>query len=219
MATAKSSKKAAAEGLLTDAAPVPGLSGANVPGQGDGTFGDKVRALRKGRGLSLKDVAQLSELSVALISQVERGINAPSMRSLRQLAKALGVGVETLFTEVSEAGDASSGVVVRHGHRRVLNLGHTGTFMELLTPTGFEGLQTFHSYISPGAGSGPEYDSHVGTESGVVLSGRFDLWLDGVKHSLGPGDSFSFQSTVPHRYGNPGKTMTQVIWAITPPIY
>lgn len=202
-------KKVVAKAAREDAAVPPG----------QGSFGEKVRVLRKSRGLSLKDLAALSDLSVALISQVERDVNAPSLRSLRQLAKGLGVGVETLFTGVDEAAEASAGVVVRHGSRRVLNLGHTGTFMELLTPTGFEGLQTFHSYIAPGAGSGTEYDSHVGTESGVVLAGRFDLWLDGTKHSLGPGDSFSFQSTVPHRYGNPGKTMTQVIWAITPPIY
>lgn len=188
------------------------------PGWAEVGFGEKMRALRKSLRLSLKELAARSGVSVAMISQVERGVNAPSMRSLRQLAKGLGVGVETLFTG-EEGADGSIGAIVRHGNQRVLNLGHTGTFMNLLTPSGFQGLQTFHSYIAPGAGSGSEYGSHVGTESGVVLSGRFDLWLDGRRHALEPGDSFSFQSTVPHRYENPGNTMTQVIWAITPPIY
>lgn len=213
------SRKRAAVGTQGAAPALPDRIAAADPAETAIGFGEKLRALRKGLGLSLKGLAALSGLSVALISQVERGVNAPSMRSLRQLAKGLGVGVETLFTGDDAEAEGSVGAIVRHGNRRVLNLGHTGTFMELLTPAGFQGLQTFHSYIAPGAGSGPEYDSHVGTESGVVLSGRFDLWLDGRRHALGPGDSFSFQSSMPHRYENPGNTMTQVIWAITPPIY
>jgi uncharacterized cupin superfamily protein len=69
------------------------------------------------------------------------------------------------------------------------------------------------------AGSGPDYDSHPGAESGVILAGSLDLWLDGKMTRLRVGDSFSFQSTVPHRYENSGRIMTQVIWVITPPIY
>lgn len=184
-----------------------------------GDFGVKIRRLRKERALSLKDLSGLTGLSIALISQVERGLNAPSMRSVRQLAAALGVSVQSLFSEVEEAPEASTGIVVHAANRRVLNLGRTGTFLELLTPKGFQGLQTFHSYIDPGASSGPEYDSHLGTESGVILAGCLDLWLDERKMRLVAGDSFSFQSETPHRYENPGKTMTQVIWAVTPPIY
>lgn len=179
--------------------------------------GEVIRQIRTTRNLSLADLASLSGLSIALISQIERGVNSPSMRSLRQLAHGLGVGVEMLFSSAGEEG--ASTAVVRHHSRRVLNLGKTGIIMELLTPSGFEGLQTFHSYIVPGGSSGPEYDSHVGTESGLVMAGSFELWLDGTKQLLGPGDSFSFQSPTPHRYLNPGKTMCQIYWVITPPIY
>lgn len=186
---------------------------------GTGDFGVKIRHLRKERGLSLKDLSGMSGLSIALISQVERGLNTPSMRSIRLLAAALGVTVQSLFSEVEEVPDSATDVVVHSANRRVLNLGRIGTFMELLTPKGFQELQVFHSYIDPGAGSGPEYDSHAGSECGVILAGRLDLWLGERKMRLVAGDSFSFQSEVPHRYENPGKTMTQVIWIVTPPIY
>jgi quercetin dioxygenase-like cupin family protein len=36
---------------------------------------------------------------------------------------------------------------------------------------------------------------------------------------LNPGDTFSFNSETPHRYVNPGTTMTYIHWVITPPIY
>ncbi len=184
----------------------------------DSAFGRQMRSLRRERGLSLRDLAERSGVSVALISQVERGVNAPSMRSLRLLAQGLGVSVVSLFRGEDLAAAAPRDVVVRHDARRVLDLGVSGAFVELLTPPGFEGLQAFHTAIAPGGGS-QEYDSHAGSEFGVVLCGRFDIWLDGARHPLGPGDSFSFQSETPHRYENPGNSMTVVVWSITPPIY
>ncbi len=185
----------------------------------DRAFGLQVRVLRKARGMSLQALALRSGVSLAMISQVERGITAPSMRSLRLIAQGLDVSVQSLFrrAEAADAG-AEDGVVVRHRQRRVLDLGVDGTFVELVTPPDFPDLQTFHSSIAPGGGSS-DYDSHDGAESGVVMSGSFELWLDGQAHLLSPGDSFAFQCRTPHKYRNPGKTMTTVVWSITPPIY
>ena len=56
-------------------------------------------------------------------------------------------------------------------------------------------------------------------EAGLVVSGRLDLWIDGVEVRLEAGDSFSFPSTLPHRYRNPGRGGTVVVWAMTPPSY
>ena len=108
---------------------------------------------------------------------------------------------------------------MRHDQRRILNLAHTGISIELLTTSGFENVQTFFAYIIPGGSSGADYDSHEGSESGVVLTGQLELWLDGAKHLLNPGDSFCFDSRTPHRYLNPGKAILQTYWVISPPIY
>ncbi|WP_366555101.1 cupin domain-containing protein [Aquibaculum sediminis] len=181
--------------------------------------GKKIRLIRKSKKLSLKDLSELSGLSVSQISHVERGVNAPSLRALRQLAAGLGVGVEAFFSDGGPDESSASNVVIRQAGRRVFYLDDSGTSMELLTPTGFPGIQTFYSYIAPGSGSGPEHDVHEGSESAVILAGSLDLWLDGVRYHLEPGDSFSFQSTTPHRYENTGRTMTQAIFTISPPIY
>ena len=52
-----------------------------------------------------------------------------------------------------------------------------------------------------------------------MIRGRLELWVDGRKAILEAGDSFGFQSALPHRYSNPGPDETEVIWAITPPSY
>lgn len=178
-----------------------------------------LRALRTGKRLSLKVVAGRAGLSIGLLSQIERGLTTPSMRSLRQISAALGVSPSLLF-EAFEPDDTSEGRhVVRRSGRKVLGLEHIGLHMEIMSPEGGGPIQGFASYLRPGGESGPEFDSHEGHEFGIVVDGCLDLFLGTDVYNLAPGDSFAFCSETPHRYANPGPTMTYVHWVITPPIY
>ena len=73
------------------------------------------------------------------------------------------------------------------------------------------------SRYEPGASTGDDSYRHRGEEAGMVLSGTLDLTLDGGVHRLEAGDSFSFDSSLEHRYANPSDSEdTVVIWANTP---
>ena len=63
-------------------------------------LGAKIRLLRKERGLTLKQLANKTSLSVSLISQIELGKSAASVSTLRKLAAALGVTMSYLFEGV-----------------------------------------------------------------------------------------------------------------------
>lgn len=54
-------------------------------------FGAAVRAWRESLGLSQEDLASKAGLDRTYISGVERGVRNPSLKSMQQLAKALGV--------------------------------------------------------------------------------------------------------------------------------
>ena len=43
--------------------------------------------------------------------------------------------------------------------------------------------------------------------------------LDGEEYRLKPGDSFYFESATPHRWKNPGRKETSVLWVNTPPTF
>lgn len=60
-------------------------------------FGRRLRELRIERGMTQEDLAKVTGFSTAFISQMERGINAPSFESLESLARALDVPVKDLF--------------------------------------------------------------------------------------------------------------------------
>jgi quercetin dioxygenase-like cupin family protein len=60
---------------------------------------------------------------------------------------------------------------------------------------------------------------HTGEEAGFVSSGQLELRVDDEVFVLNAGDSFHFDCSRPHGYGNPGDVPTTVVWAVTPPHY
>jgi two-component system, OmpR family, response regulator len=60
-------------------------------------IGRTIRELRKSRGLTLKQLARRTELSVSLLSQLERAESSASVSSLFKVATALDVKITELF--------------------------------------------------------------------------------------------------------------------------
>ena len=52
--------------------------------------GNRIRSIRRQRGLTLVELAKMAELSHPFLSQVERGLAQPSIGSLGRIARALG---------------------------------------------------------------------------------------------------------------------------------
>jgi transcriptional regulator with XRE-family HTH domain len=69
-------------------------------------LGQLIHAQRKLAKLSLRELAALSDLSNAYLSQLERGLHEPSIRVLTQLARALSVPPETFLRQAGMLDDA-----------------------------------------------------------------------------------------------------------------
>ena len=63
-------------------------------------IGRQIRDLRKARGLTLKQMARRTNLSVSLLSQIERAESSASISSLYRIATALRVRMSELFADV-----------------------------------------------------------------------------------------------------------------------
>ena len=180
-------------------------------------IGREIRDLRKARRVTLAAMAEASGLSVGYLSLIERDLATPSIKALHAVSRALGVTIGWFF-EPGDAPEAERDLVVRRARRRRLEYS-AGMLDELLSPNLSGALELLSCRLSPGASSGAEPYTHAGEEAGLVIRGRLELWVDGRKAILEAGDSFGFQSALPHRYCNPGPDETEVIWAITPPSY
>ncbi len=62
-------------------------------------LGHVIRTQRQLARLSLRDMAALTDLSNAYLSQVERGMHEPSVRVLRAIAEALSLPADALLRE------------------------------------------------------------------------------------------------------------------------
>jgi len=174
--------------------------------------GQRFRRLRTRRGLSLAQVARATGVSVGFLSALERGQMRSSIATLRRIARFYRTNILSLF---ETAGDNPR--LVRPNQRKVLET-TPDVRMELLA-WGNTVMEPHLFRIKPGGGSGESY-SHEGEEFLHVLRGQFDISLDGKEHyHLKPGDSLYFESSTPHRWKNPGRKETWLLWINTPPTF
>ena len=71
-------------------------------------LGERLRFIRKKKGLTLKDLSQRADLSVPYLSDMEREAVNPSIESLQKVAKAFNMTVRDLFSGVEELGESVS---------------------------------------------------------------------------------------------------------------
>jgi transcriptional regulator with XRE-family HTH domain len=62
-------------------------------------LGQVIRTQRQLSKLSLRDLAALTDVSNAYLSQIERGMHEPSVRVLRSIAEALDVPADALLRD------------------------------------------------------------------------------------------------------------------------
>lgn len=73
-------------------------------------FGSYLRTQRRLAQLSLRELAALTDVSNAYLSQLERGLHAPSLRVVRALAASLQIPLAQLLAELdlTASGDGSA---------------------------------------------------------------------------------------------------------------
>jgi transcriptional regulator with XRE-family HTH domain len=176
--------------------------------------GPRIRALREGMGLSLRDLADQSGVSAPMLSQVERGETSPTLA----IAAKIAAGLELSLSQLLRLDEDDGVSVVRAGER--LLGGHAdGHRSEVLTPPvpGQRAEVSQHT-LAPGTATGGPGDPPIhepgSRETAVVLAGQLRLVCDGVAHDLAEGDAVTFDADLPHHFENPGPGASRFISVI-----
>lgn len=179
----------------------------------DRSVGQKLRQLRKARGRSLKQLAEEAGISIGFISQIERGLSSPSVRTLVRLADVLGVSMGELFSGIDHKLDGEARIVARAFEHQTLDMPSTHLVKRWLTPfSKVPRLDIYAIDLAVHGTSGDHSYAHEGEEAGVVLEGGLELVVDRQRYVLGAGDSFRFASNRPHRFANAGNRPCKVMW-------
>lgn len=166
-----------------------------------------VRRLRLARGLSLRDLAEATGSSKALLSQLERGLANPTLNVLLRVADALGVTIQELvrsplvapelisadWVDPSNLDEVAVRTLFTSFERRRLE------FSEAALPARHQSSKASH-----GRGS---------VEYAYVLDGSVTIASHGWSVELGRGDALRFSAEHDHSYrtgAGPARVVTVV---------
>lgn len=176
--------------------------------------GQRIAHARLARGMNIEDLAQRAAISHGLLSQIERGIGNPSLRTLTALAGALGLPIGAFFDGASPEND----IVVRRGARKRLVLSDQSLAYELLVPDLQGNLSMLRIELPPGFCNCDKPFSHAGEECELVLEGRVEAHIGEQAFELGPGDSIRFNCALPHWFRTFDERVV-IVSAMTPPSF
>ena len=181
-----------------------------------GNLGEKIKDLRTEKGLTLKELSNLTAFSISFLSLVERGQSSLSITSLAKIAEALGVTTSYFFPPPPAAAH-----VVRKGSRREFRLESSPIVYSLLSgnlPN--RAIEPILVTLPPNATQAEAKPyAHKGEEFAYILEGTLVLIIDGQEYLLEAGDSIHFDSGAPHLWENRTGFPVKALWVNTPKIF
>jgi transcriptional regulator with XRE-family HTH domain len=200
--------------------------------EGEDDVGPRLREHREGQQLSLREVARRLDISPSALSQIETGKSRPSVSTLYAIVSTLGISLDELFggqalsprrASRPRAGAGAPPVVTsldadrvqRAATRHRIGL-ESGVLWERLTAQPDSDADFLYVVYEPGGSSSPNdlFMRHAGREYGLVLTGTLEVTVGFETYDLGPGDSISFDSTIPHRLRNTGSEPVTGVWLV-----
>jgi transcriptional regulator with XRE-family HTH domain len=184
-------------------------------------LGRKVRALRAQAGLTVEGLAGRAGVSAGLVGQVERGVGNPSIGNVHKLATALGVSVYTLLEDPArqEGEQGPIAAVVRRDQRKTFAFPRENMVLELLTPDLQRSLELIRCVMPPGYDTGSAPYRHHGEECVHVLRGQIEVHVGTESHVLDPGDTITYDASLPHWWRNAGEEEGEAIGVTVPPSF
>src|ERR1700722_17254294 len=165
-------------------------------------IGDKLRALRLKKKMGLVELGGHTGLSAAMLSKVERGKLFPTLPTLLRIAMVFSVGLEYFFADDSKRHVLA---IVRRKDRKRFPERPDGRdisfYFESLDFAAVERkLNAYYAEFQTLQPGKARLHHHPGVEVLSVLRGKLELHIGTEDHVLESGDSFYFDSSLPHSY-------------------
>jgi transcriptional regulator with XRE-family HTH domain len=172
-------------------------------------LGEAIRAQRRRLGPTLVEVATRAGLSHPFLSQLERGLARPSMRSLTAIASALDTTAQALLAAAESTADPAVEPIslVRHEPDTTAVESPGGTVRTLvrgersMLPVEYTGApKQYH-----------EYFCHRGEEFVYVVRGLIEVDVEGEQHVLAAGECLYYAGGLRHRWRSISRAEVQLV--------
>lgn len=160
------------------------------------------KQIREQKQLSLEAAAELTNVSRAMLAQIEKGTTCPTVALLWKIAN----GYKVSFSSLIEGNRNHTDVLRRNEIQSMVE--DDGRYIDYLTvPFDDKRLFECHQVIIQTGGSLNALPHLKGAEEYLTLfSGELEVTVDSVSQVLYEGDSIRFFADVPHSYKNVGST-------------
>jgi transcriptional regulator with XRE-family HTH domain len=177
-------------------------------------LGSILRRFREKSGRNLAAVAHGADISISMLSQIERAVVSPSIDTLFMVCRALDVDMAELFGRLSPAAP----VRIHKTGERLTMQGQGVRYEQLMTSqrSTFP-VEMFLIEVEPGCATEMSGGGHDGAEMGFVLAGSATLTVGTVDYPVAEGESIYFDAHLPHRLENTGRKKFKAVWSISPP--
>ncbi len=175
-------------------------------------LGRHIHTIRLAKGLSVKSLSELAGVTAGFISQVEHGYVAPSIDTLRRIARALDIPVFHLLL-----GDELPNELVRAHERRHVTIPGRSLVYEIVTSQRNSKFGIMIGTLGANEATSDDLNSHEGEECIIIKRGGISIEMPHIIHELNANDSLYFNSMVPHRFLNPTNEPSVFMLVLSPP--
>lgn len=176
-------------------------------------IGIKIRNYRNQNGLTQEELADRTELTKGFISQLERGLTAPSLSTLVDIVECLGVSLADFFHEEDNL------QIVFPKEDYFEKTDEAGNSISWLIATAqSRSLEPILLQLQPGQ-SMPIDKPHEGEEFGYVLDGKIHVHYGDDTYTVRKGDSFIFPANRKHKISSACKKVSSILWITSPPSF
>ncbi len=175
----------------------------------DLSIGVNIRRYRTAEGLTLKELASRSGVSIATISKIENGKISGGFETIYKIARGLGVLVTEIIIDDTGGREA---LAVHRGDKADVHR----TALYDYYPQAFRRAGALNPYVMVIHAREPpdprDWSVHDGEEIVLVLSGQIDLHQQDTKAvRLGTGDSACFDSGRRHCFTSVGDRSARIL--------
>ena len=179
--------------------------------------GEKIKKLREDSALSLKDLADRTGLSTAVLSQVEHHLISPPLGTLIRIAKALEVRPSYFFDEHPDKSFAlvrkdERKPVSRFASKRGVQYGYA--YESLGHDMKDRHMEPFLVTLEPTTLGSSKPAAHDGEEFIFVLDGEVEVVLGEHSDTLNVGDAIYYNSSIPHLVRTVGERKAVILAVI-----
>jgi len=181
----------------------------------DQEIGQRLRDIRTQSGLSQRQLARISGVANATISQIEAGRINPTVSMLKKVLDGFPISMSEFFADDLELADR---IFFRADELTEIADGGV-SFRQVGANLRNKAVQLIKECYQPGAGTGRHAITHEGEECGIILKGRLQVTVGEQTAILRAGDAYYFKSNQPHTFNNPGNEPCELISACSPPSF